>query len=513
MSGIAAFINISSEDMLHAREIVTSMLVSIGHRGEGGYVLKGSAQAVLGCRRLIFQDNKQQLLSNEVEQKTTFAVLDGAIYNRQELRAELEALGCQFHSPFDEEIVAYGYEIWGEKLVEHLDGMFVFIVYSASRQQFLAARDPLGIKPLYYLIKDGAGIFLASEMKALLPAEEIATLPPGHILTSNGVQPYFQLPKQVHSLEADEKSIQVTFKELLSKAVEKQVQVDGSIGVMLSGGLDSTVLLHLARQFHPNVIAFTVGFKGAEDVEVARRYCEETGVNQEIVFLQQNELVQGLPYAAFVGEFFEPINTMDTCTVSPAFCRAQELGIKVMLCGDGSDELLAGYDFFRTYPDPHYLMWYRLNNNHRTDLQRIDRSSLHFGVEARLPFFDLAFLQYAYRVPFSMKLRGEVDKWILREAFRGELPDYITQRPKIRLPDGSGVQTLLLDYARQQKCEVSSHLLARLGIDPADGAMIYFLAQYLKWGYPPPTERYKRSGLDYSENGYFTFVTSVSYGH
>ena len=149
-------------------------------------------------------------------------------------------------------------------------------------------------------------------------------------------------------------------------------------------------------------------------------------------------------------------------------------------------------------------MTYRLNNLHRTDLQRVDRSSMRYTVEARVPFMDKSFLSFSYNVPISLKLCKGVEKWILREALKDYLPDYVAYRPKVRLPEGSGLRYQLLDFARKQSAEVDPDILSRLHIDQPDGA--FFLEQYLKMGYPIPHERYKRPNLDFAPHGYFDFV-------
>ncbi len=512
MSGIACIIASLGQSTL-SEEIIHLMLSQIKHRGDEkhGCEVEILPHAAFGCNRLAIteHDDSHQPIVNE--QKAVLAILDGRIYNYRDLRFELTSLGYQFQTNSEAEVLVYGYCEWKDKLVDHLDGMFAFIVYDIEAHSFLAARDHIGIKPLYYL-RDRETYFISSEMKSLLKiGQNIRVLQPGHILTQYGVRDYFWLPEQ--PIEGDEGEIIATFKHLLTSAIEKQVQTNLPIGVMFSGGIDSATILRFALRYHSDVTAFSIGFKGATDISVAQRYCKENGIKHHVVYLNKNkdDLVHDLRQAVYYSETFEAINVMDMWTVSPAFKLAQEKGVRIMLCGDGSDELLAGYDFFKTYPDPHYLMTYRLNNTHRTDLQRIDRSSMRYSIEARVPFLDRAFLEFAYRIPMTMKLRHGIDKWILREALKEDLPDYILCRPKVRMPDGSGLQYHLLDFVRQQKTEVHPLLLAQLQIDPRDGA--YFLDQYLKLGYPVPKERYKKPALDFSPHGYFDFITEAVEPH
>ncbi len=183
-----------------------------------------------------------------------------------------------------------------------------------------------------------------------------------------------------------------------------------------------------------------------------------------VSYLDRAELIGMVPAVVYGAEFFEPIDTMDTCVGWFAYRLAHEHGFKVALCGEGSDEVLAGYDLFKTHPDPDELMRYRVHNLHRTDLQRVDRSSMMNSIETRVPFMDRAVLEFGYTVPMEMKLRDGTEKWILREAFRGDLPPYIADRPKIRMPDGSGLKNTLVEYARQP-AHVDEDLLHTLGVD------------------------------------------------
>ena len=150
-------------------------------------------------------------------------------------------------------------------------------------------------------------------------------------------------------------------------------------------------------------------------------------------------------------------------------------------------------------------MRYRVGNLHRTDVQRVDRASMLNRVEARVPFLDTEFLRFAYHLPPSLKLRAGTAKWVLREAFRGELPDYILDRPKVRMPDGTGLHRRLHDYAAKQQTCLHPSLGSRLGVENAQQA--YFLQTYLDAGLPVPHERFRRPGLDYNTDGYFRFVT------
>jgi asparagine synthase (glutamine-hydrolysing) len=290
---------------------------------------------------------------------------------------------------------------------------------------------------------------------------------------------------------------------LLDDAVCKRVRTDLPIGVIYSAGLDSAVVLGLARRHHPDVTAISVGFPGAPDLEFAARSCAELGVRHVVKHLDYEQLVGSLHEVVRQIETFEVVDIMDAAVIGPAFEAAREAGIKVVLTGDGSDELFAGYELFRDHPDPVALMRYRVMNLHRTDLQRVDRISMRHSVEARVPFLDRAVVDFAWGLPLSLKLRDGIEKWVLRKAIDGIIPHYLAWRPKIRMPQGTGLLFQLIEYARDQPVGLDAELARRLGLDLPEAA--YFLESYLRCGYPLPTSRYRQMGWDFAPNGYFVF--------
>jgi asparagine synthase (glutamine-hydrolysing) len=503
MCGIAAVFDANST-WIENEERVHLMLLKIRHRGDETNFgeLSSVGYAALGCNRLAIVDREHGRQPLIGKNGTIYAVQNGEIYNYQELRKQLTTKGYKFTTGCDTEVLVHGYQEWGEKLVEHLDGMFAFVIYDSATNKFLAARDHIGIKPLYYLQK-GDAYYFASEMKCLMQfGQDVQVLQPGYLISNGKAKQYFRLTKE--SIEYDdESSIIAQFKELFVNSVKKMVQTDLPIGMIFSGGLDSAAVLSIAQKYHSNITAFTIGFEGSPDVEIAKRYCSEKGIRQKIQYLNIDDLIRNIPNIVYSCETFETVDIMDASLMYFAYKLAKVEGIKIILIGDGSDELLAGYDFFKTYSDPEYLMTYRLSNLYRTDLQRADRCSMMHSVEARPPFMDKAFLRFAYSVPFNLKLRNGIEKWILREAMADELPDYIRLRKKVRLPEGSGLLSQLLDFVRRQTSAVDPTILSKLKIDSTDGA--YFLEQYLKAGFPLPHERYKKPGLDFASNGYFNW--------
>ncbi len=501
MCGIAAEITCGGAPVAVGR--VKSMLAAIAHRGDpehyGGMITPPGA--AMGSNRLAIVGRESGIQPMADWAGTLWTVFNGEIYNHRELRGELEELGYGFRTASDTEVLVHGYRAWGAELPLHLDGMFAFVIYDATRRAFLAARDRFGVKPLYWA-GDEAGLLFASEIKSFLPLGVTPEVfPPGHGMDEAGLWRYDE--RDACQLPAEEDALVTRFRDILDNAVRKRVQTDLPIGVIYSGGLDSAAILGLALRHHPNVMAITVGFPGAPDLAFAERSCRDLGVRQVTRILGYGELVGNMTAVVRQLETFEVIDVMDACVMAPAFEVARKLGIKVVLVGDASDELLAGYELFRDHPDPVAMMRYRVMNLHRTDLQRVDRTSMAHTVEARVPFLDREVVDFAWQLPMEYKLRDGTEKWILRKAVSGIIPDYLAWRPKIRMPQGTGLLFQLIEYARRHRPELAEELLTRLGLDQPEAA--YFLHAYLESGYPLPPARYRKLGWDFGSNGYFVF--------
>jgi asparagine synthase (glutamine-hydrolysing) len=521
MCGIAAIVALSPKRSPIApkkqqsqSKKLRAMLASFAHRGDPECFgeMHVERDFALGTNRLAIVDRGQAQQPMADIGENVYVAFNGEIYNFEALREELISKGREFKTHSDTEVIANGYLEWGVDLLNKLDGIFGFVVVDHANQSFLAARDHIGIKPLYFAEADGV-FYFASEQKALLEmADKITTLSIGCYVQDGKVERYYDLDKARPAVltASSEQELIAEFKRLLSEAVRKQVQTDLPLAVMFSAGIDSSLMLHLARQYHSNVTAFTIGLDGATDIPFAEQYCSEQGIPHHVYKLDRDELVKMLPTIATGAEFFEGIDAMDACVAYFGYRLAREKGFKVSLCGEGSDEVLAGYDLFRTHPDPEALKCYRVHNLHRTDLQRVDRASMLNSVEARVPFLDKEFLEFAYHLPMSLKMRNGVEKWILREAFRGDLPDYLIDRPKVRMPEGSGVKNILMDFAATQEAKLSQEIKTALSLETPQSE--YFLSLYLNAGFPIPKERQRFAGLDYSEHGYFNFADTSGEG-
>lgn len=505
MCGISAIISVAITDIdARAEEKRKSellmMLEKIRHRGEPerfgeSWFAPGVA---LGTNRLAIVDPDHGRQPSVDLHGRIAVICNGEIYGFAKLRDQLRDHGYVFHSATDTEVLVAAYLVWGQEMLNRIDGIFAFVLYDTQKHEFLAARDHFGVKPLYYTVRDEIYRF-ASEKKSLVgQGAEICEVLPGTYVSNQGVDRYYELPQNTSDISTAEAVS--TYRKLFENAVREQVNTDLPVAVMFSGGIDSGALLQTALRFNRNVTALTVGSQGSPDVEIAERYCSENNIPHFVEYLDEEALIQSLPEVVRGSEFFEPINVMESAISFFLFSLAKRRGFKIALTGEGSDEVLAGYDLFKTHENPVELMKYRVGNLYQADLQRVDRASMMNTVEARVPYLDRKLLEFCYALPMEFKLRGGVEKWVLREAFRDSLPEYIADRPKARMPDGAGLKGSLAEHARSP-VRFDEAIVESLGIDSAEG--IFFLNMYVEAGYPIPRRRTKRAGFDYSYEGSF----------
>jgi len=374
---------------------------------------------------------------------------NGELFNFMQLKAELAAAGRPMRGDSDTEVVLEAFCHWGEGAVDRFRGEYAFAIADAARQRVYLARDPLGVKPLYWARRDGR-LHIASEIKALVPLDvPIAEVPPGHHgwatpETGPQLRPHVDLralgegAEPVTDPAAAAKLVRAAFED----SVRVRVDTDLPVGVILSGGLDSSLTLLHVRDMHPDCVAFTIGAPDSDDLRYARRLCADLRVPHEVIELRPGQIglaqIRAAIAAAELTEYGDIINAVVSM---PLFRRVREAGVKVVLTGDGSDELFGGYSMYqRSGPEQtRRLFLHKIRNLSRTELQRVDRTSMAYGVEARVPFLDLALVELAMRLPVELKVRAGQEKWILREAFAEVLPDYVRQRPKNPMSHSSGL--------------------------------------------------------------------------
>lgn len=424
---------------------VRRMVTALSHRGPDGAALHVRDGAVIGHSRLAIIDpegGEQPLLSRD---GASALVANGMIYNHKSLRRRLG--GAAFRSRSDSEAILHLVRRDGADAADQLDGMFAFVYVDGER--LIAARDPIGIKPLYTGRRNGKLCF-ASEIKALAGiAEDIQEFPAGHVYCSDaGYAPYYRVPDGAPR-RADEDALVRDLRATLEIAVVKRLQSDVPLGAFLSGGLDSSIVAALARRHLPELHTFAVGLEGSRDVEAARRVARHIGSIHHERIVRPEEVVEALPEILFRLESYD----QDLVRSAVPCYFVSELAsehVKVVLTGEGADELFAGYSYYRDYREPaalHREMRRSITAMHNVNLQRVDRMTMAHGLEARVPFLDRAMIELGLSVDPALKLRAangrRVEKWILRKSFEDLLPRDIVWRDKEQFDEGSGMADFL----------------------------------------------------------------------
>lgn len=423
------------------------MLERLEHRGPDGTASRQVGAAWLGHTRLAIVDVEggDQPLTDQGRGRSV--VCNGEIYNHEVLRGDIEAT---FLTRSDSE-VALHVSTDGPDGVARLHGMFAFCVADEDGG-FLAARDRLGVKPLYWARHDGLVVF-ASEMQAFDPQwrPHVETFPPGHAWTPrHGLVRYGEIAEETKEY-ADRAQAQEAIRGALITAVRRRMMADVPVGVFLSGGLDSSlvaaVMARDAQRAGFEVHSFAAGTEGSSDLAAARLVADELGlVHHERVYTA-DEVLEVLPTVVASIESFEP-SLVRSAVPNYLLSELAAETVKVVLTGEGADELFAGYDHLRDIAESDDLrleLIRSIEGLHHLNLQRCDRVSMAHGLEARVPFLDLDLIAVAQRVPIDWKLPGEEgqEKRILREAFAGWIPDEILWRRKEQFGDGSGTADVM----------------------------------------------------------------------
>jgi asparagine synthase (glutamine-hydrolysing) len=478
MCGIIVVVGDTEED-----SPVDHLTDRLAHRGPDGRGLHRVDGAVLGHCRLAIIDpahGRQPIVERSDDPETAAAlVANGMIYNYRELRSRLVA--SDFQSGSDSEAILRWCLDRGGEGVEDLDGMFAFVMIEEGR--LIAARDPIGIKPLYVgatRVEGGRRLMFASELKALWGvADEIEVFPPGSILNERiedlvegegslrdlAYRRYYRTPAFAgggggrvgeHGLaarapieEGRARSLAAGLRATIERAVEKRLQSDVPLGCFLSGGLDSSIIAGLARGRIAPLHTFSVGVEGSEDLEAARRMSAHLGTVHHELVITPEMVREALPKIIYHLETFDQdlVRSAVPCWFVSELARRH---VTVVLTGEGADELFAGYAYHREYGQPEALateLARSINVMHGINLQRVDRMTMAHGLEARVPFLDREVIEHAAAIDMDLKLkemdRRLVEKWILRLAFEDLLPGEIVWRVKQQFDQGSGLDRLL----------------------------------------------------------------------
>jgi asparagine synthase (glutamine-hydrolysing) len=449
MCGFAVAIGVPQADV-----VVGRLIQGILHRGDvTDPIVSPRQEMAMGTRRLRIVDG-ERATQPQTSSDGRFAVsFNGEIYNHCELRRELAGLGIRFRTESDTEVLANALQVWGQAALGRFIGMYAFVAIDTESGEFLAARDPFGVKPLY-LIQNEDGLCFCSEIRPLLQTVEtgdVMLLPPGYALSSTSCAPFASPIAAVQG--ARTQNCVRTLDRLLSEAVRRRLPPDRPVATMFSGGIDSTLIAHYMRRFRPEAPGYFVGNVNGPDYRFADEYADRTGFDLQRVAFDPDgdEVCALLDQAVAVSESFEP-NLIRGAVCSLAVAeRMHQDGFRVALCGEGADELFCGYPplelaFHDGNDEGRPIRAECLDLMHRVSLQRVDRCSMRFQVEAREPFLDPSVVNYALNLDSSALVR-EVDgfprgKAALREIFDlypDELPAAIRDRAKVPFGVGAGL--------------------------------------------------------------------------
>ena len=446
----------SSEEL---RTQVLGMSKSIRHRGPDWSGIFSNDKAVMAHERLAIVDptsGKQPLLSSDGRY---ILAANGEIYNHKELRAQFEDT-YDFQTASDCEIILALYEKKGPSFIDEMNGIFGFALYDTLKDEYFIARDHMGIIPLYMGWDHNGTFYVASELKALEGVcTKIELFPPGHYLVSGAqapVQWYTRDWMDYNSVKDNQTSIE-DLHDALAASVRRQLMSDVPYGVLLSGGLDSSVTSALAKLYAakrieadddqdawwPQLHSFAVGLEGSPDLEAASKVAKHIDtVHHEIKFTIQEGL-DAIRDVVYHLETYD-ITTIRASTPMYLLARAiKALGIKMVLSGEGADELFGGYLYFHKAPNPrdfHEETVRKLDKLHQYDCLRANKSLAAWGIEGRVPFLDKDFMDVAMRINPADKMitADRMEKWVIRKAFEKYLPESVAWRQKEQFSDGVG---------------------------------------------------------------------------
>ena len=497
MCGIVSIFNIK-EQTPELRQKALRMSGKIRHRGPDWSGVYCGGAAILAHERLAIVDpesGRQPLFSPDKKQ---VLAVNGEIYNHQSIRRRYQDR-FQFQTGSDCEVILALYRERGDGFLDELDGIFAFALYDVERDEYLIARDPIGVIPLYYGYDKEGRLYVASELKALEgQCDSYSVFPPGHVLTKCDAKPrrYYERDWFSYDNVKDNPASVDELREALEASVRRQMMSDVPYGVLLSGGLDSSIISAVAQKYAgnrvetggkeaawwPRLHSFAVGLRGAPDLLKARLVAEHIGtVHHEINYTIQ----EGLDALSDVVYFTETYDVTTIRASTPMYLLARvikSMGIKMVLSGEGADEIFGGYLYFHKAPSArafHEETVRKLSKLYLYDCLRANKSLAAWGVEGRVPFLDTEFLDVAMRInPVAKMCPGSVmEKKILREAFSSLLPQEVAWRQKEQFSDGVGyswIDTLKQITASSVSDEELAHAAERFPINPPRNKEEYF---------------------------------------
>ena len=507
MCSIFGVLDIKSDpSQLRAQAIEMSKLLR--HRGPDWSGVYSSDKAILVHERLAIvgvSSGAQPLYNPE---KTHILAVNGEIYNHKELAANLE-VEFDFQTQSDCEVILALYKQKGPAFLDDLNGIFAFCLYDEEQDAYLIGRDHIGIIPLYTGHDEHGNFYVASELKALSPiCKHIEEFPPGHFLYSKDgkLTPYYKRDWQSYDAVKNNDAKAEDVKDALEAAVKRQLMCDVPYGVLLSGGLDSSVISAITQHFAakriedndesdawwPKLHSFSVGLEGSPDLAAAQKVADMIGtIHHPIIFTIQ----QGIDA---LKEVIYHIETYDVTTIrasTPMYLMARQIkamGIKMVLSGEGADELFGGYLYFHKAPNAqefHEELNRKVSKLHMFDCLRANKSMAAWGVEARVPFLDKEFVDVAMRInPEAKMCKDEkIEKHILRAGFDGYLPDDVLWRQKEQFSDGVGYSWIdtLKEYVNEQVTDQElANAKFKYPINTPDSKEAYFYRRIFESHFP-----------------------------
>ena len=497
MCGIVSILNVKEQTQA-LRDKALKMSQKIRHRGPDWSGIYCGGSAILAHERLSIVDPEsggQPLYSPD--RKQVLAV-NGEIYNHQEIRRQF-AGRYDFQTGSDCEVILVLYREKGINFLEDLSGIFAFVLYDEERDEFLIARDPIGVIPLYIGYGSDGTVYVASELKALEgQCERYEPFLPGHYYwsVSPGMKWYYRRDWMQYDAVKDNEASVSAIHDALTAAVKRQLMSDVPYGVLLSGGLDSSLISAIAEKFSehrieddsktkaywPRLHSFAVGLKGAPDLAKAKLGADHIGtVHHEINYTIQ----EGLDAIRDVIYYIETYDVTTVRASTPMYLLARvikSMGIKMVLSGEGADEIFGGYLYFHKAPtakDFHEETVRKLSKLYLYDCLRANKSLSAWGVEGRVPFLDKEFLDVAMRTnPEAKMCPGQtIEKKIVREAFADMLPDEVAWRQKEQFSDGVGyswIDTLKAVTTAAVSDEQMAHAAERFPINPPKNKEEYY---------------------------------------
>ena len=460
--------NGSSSSYEEQREHFLKCSKTLRHRGPdwNGIYIDEVKKAAICHERLSIVDvagGAQPLKGNGEDNDSEYSNLilsvNGEIYNHLGLKEIVLQNRYKFNTESDCEVIIPLYYEFRNEFLNMLDGVFGFFIYDAGSHDFLVARDPIGVNPLYYAVNAIGEYCFSSELKAIREWDEnveIQNFPPGHYMDKTFAFTQYYKPKW-HNFTQLQKEYdmaeELVFKnvrDVLTKSVKKRMMCDVPFGTLLSGGLDSSLVTSIAcklfnedgtNEWHKKLHTFSIGLKGSPDLKYAREVADYLGTkHHELNFTVQ----EGIDA---IRDVIYHLETYDVTTIrasTPMYLMSRKIkatGIKMVLSGEGADEILGGYLYFHNAPtenDFHHECISRVKNLHTFDCLRANKSTMAWGVEVRVPFLDKQFLETAVPIRKDLKLR-KIEKYCLRKAFEGDyLPDSVLWRQKEQFGDGVG---------------------------------------------------------------------------